>query len=97
GGVLWVADEGPGIDPGVGARIFERFTRGDPSRSRGTGGAGLGLSIVAAIVEAHGGRVRASTRDGGGSMFEVRLPIGGPADEPARPDADDASRTPTSE
>ena len=93
--VLSVADEGPGIDPEVAARIFERFTRGDPSRSRGTGGAGLGLSIVTAIVEAHGGRVRASSRDGGGSMFEVRLPIGGSADEPTRPDADDASSNPT--
>jgi two-component system OmpR family sensor kinase len=95
--VLSVADEGPGIDPEIAARIFERFTRGDPSRSRGTGGAGLGLSIVTAIVEAHGGQVRASARDGGGSVFEVRLPISGPADEPARRDADDASSNPTPE
>jgi two-component system OmpR family sensor kinase len=76
--VLEVADEGPGLAPEVAGRAFERFVRGDPSRSRGTGGAGLGLSIVAAIVEAHGGRVTATERDGGGAAFEVRLPLGGP-------------------
>jgi two-component system, OmpR family, sensor kinase len=86
-GVIEVADEGPGIDPDVASRVFERFTRGDPSRSRGTGGAGLGLSIVAAIVEAHGGRVTASSDGGSGVVVVVRLPVDGPADEPARPDA----------
>jgi two-component system OmpR family sensor kinase len=90
-----VADEGVGVDPEIATRIFERFTRGDPSRSRGTGGAGLGLSIVAAIVEAHGGAVRASSPEGGGSVFEVRLPVEGPSDAPLRPDADGASGTPT--
>ncbi len=75
--VLDVSDAGPGMAPDVAARVFERFYRGDPARSRDTGGAGLGLSIVAAIVEAHGGSVRALSRDGGGTTFEVRLPRDG--------------------
>jgi two-component system OmpR family sensor kinase len=86
--VLDVADDGPGVDPEVANRIFERFTRGDPSRSRGTGGAGLGLSIVAAIVDAHEGRVTASSSDGRGAVFEVRVPIRGPSGQPGRPDAE---------
>jgi two-component system, OmpR family, sensor kinase len=85
---LEVADEGPGVDPEVAERIFERFTRGDPSRSRGTGGAGLGLSIVAAIVDAHGGHVTASSREEGtGTVVRVHLPVGGPPPAPDRPDA----------
>jgi two-component system OmpR family sensor kinase len=80
--VLLVEDEGPGIDPDVAARVFERFTRGDPSRSRGTGGSGLGLSIVAAIVEAHEGSVTAGSGSDGGTVVTVRLPVGGPADAP---------------
>ncbi|HEX9122419.1 MAG TPA: HAMP domain-containing sensor histidine kinase [Actinomycetota bacterium] len=72
--VLVVADEGPGLDPETAARVFERFYRGDPSRSRSNGGAGLGLSIVAAIVEAHGGTVLAGSPEGGGARLEVRIP-----------------------
>jgi two-component system OmpR family sensor kinase len=72
--VLSVADEGSGLAPEVAGRVFERFYRGDPARSRETGGAGLGLSIVSAIVEAHGGTVTASSSDGTGATFEVRLP-----------------------
>jgi two-component system OmpR family sensor kinase len=79
--LLTVADRGPGLDPEASERAFERFYRGDPARSRTTGGAGLGLSIVAAIVEAHGGTVRASTREGGGARFDVELPVQGPAPE----------------
>lgn len=75
--VLSVADDGPGLPPDVVSRVFERFYRGDPARSRGTGGVGLGLSIVSAIVEAHGGTVEASS-NGAGAAFQVRLP--------ARPD-----------
>jgi two-component system OmpR family sensor kinase len=72
--VLSVADEGPGLAPDVAPRVFERFYRGDPARSRGTGGVGLGLSIVSAIVEAYGGRVSATSSNGAGATFEVRLP-----------------------
>ena len=80
--VLTVADEGPGLSAEVEGRAFERFYRGDQVRSRGTGGAGLGLSIVSAIVEAHGCKVAATSREGGGAVFEVRLPAGGMAPTP---------------
>jgi len=76
--VLEVADEGPGIDPAAAERVFERFYRADTSRSRDNGGVGLGLSIVAAITDAHGGRVRVASRDGGGASFQVELPRHGP-------------------
>ena len=88
--LLRIGDRGPGLDPEVEGRIFERFTRGDPSRSRGTGGVGLGLSIVQAIVAAHGGDVAASSGEDGGTVFEVRLPVGGPPDAPTRPDQPEA-------
>ncbi|MEP6758993.1 MAG: HAMP domain-containing sensor histidine kinase [Actinomycetota bacterium] len=71
--VLTVADDGPGMDADTATRAFERFYRGDPARSRATGGAGLGLSIVAAIVEAHGGSVALVPTDPG-ATFEVRIP-----------------------
>lgn len=75
--LLSVADEGPGLTSDVATRAFERFYRGDPSRSRSLGGAGLGLSIVAAIVEAHGGTVTVRSEEGAGAMFEVRLSVSG--------------------
>ncbi len=79
--VLTIADEGPGMDPEVATRAFERFYRGDPARARATGGVGLGLSIVAAIVQAHGGAVRVI--DGSpGTAVEVRLPITPPPPPP---------------
>jgi two-component system OmpR family sensor kinase len=70
--ILSVHDNGQGIDPAVASRIFEPFFRSDPSRTRATGGAGLGLAIVSAIVEAHGGRV--TLLEGKGTTFEVRVP-----------------------
>ena len=57
------------------ARVFERFYRTDPSRTRAHGGSGLGLSIVDALVAAHGGRVTLSTAEGQGARFTVRLPL----------------------
>jgi two-component system OmpR family sensor kinase len=88
--VLSVKDEGPGLPSEVANRVFERFYRGDPSRSRSMGGAGLGLSIVAAIIEAHGGTVTVRSEEGAGATFEVRLPtVGDEAeDEGAPPPAD---------
>jgi two-component system OmpR family sensor kinase len=72
--VLSVHDHGPGLSAEATAKVFERFYRGDPGRSRSTGGAGLGLSIVAAIVESHGGTIDVSSPEGGGASFVVRLP-----------------------
>jgi len=74
-----VADDGPGLGPEQSERVFERFYRADPSRSRRQGGAGLGLGIVAAIVEAHGGEVQVLNTPGGGATFTVRLPVNGDA------------------
>jgi two-component system OmpR family sensor kinase len=74
GAVIVVADDGPGMSPEQVAHVFERFYRSDPSRSRLHGGAGLGLSIVSAIVAAHGGTVSASSAPGQGTTFTVRLP-----------------------
>lgn len=71
-----VADAGPGIPPEQMAHVFERFFRGDPARGRRqTGGHGLGLAIVAAIVEAHGGRTGVAATPGGGATFIVDLPL----------------------
>ncbi len=70
--VLRVRDTGAGISPGELPHIWDRLFRGDASRS--ARGLGLGLSLVKAIVEAHGGRVSASSEPGRGSTFEVRLP-----------------------
>jgi two-component system OmpR family sensor kinase len=72
---LAVADDGPGLEPDVAAKVFEPFFRADRSRARETGGAGLGLAIVAAIVEAHDGGVRLDTAPGSGATFTVTLPL----------------------
>ena len=75
GAEIHVTDTGIGIDPKDLPRVFERFYRADSSRSRATGGSGIGLSIVRAIVEAHGGSVDASSEPGKGSEFLVILPL----------------------
>jgi two-component system OmpR family sensor kinase len=71
--VLEVADEGPGLAVPDAERVFERFFRADPSRNRNHGGSGLGLSIVAALVHAHGGTVEVETAPGRGATFRVLL------------------------
>ena len=73
--VVTVADRGPGLTAEEAARVFERFYRGDPSRSRSSGGTGLGLSIAAAVIEALGGRIEASSTPGEGATFTVTLPL----------------------
>ncbi|WP_210603223.1 sensor histidine kinase [Brevibacterium oceani] len=70
-----VRDHGDGIDPEVVPRIFERFYRLDVSRTRDTGGSGLGLSIVKAIVENHHGAISVHETEGGGATFRIDLPI----------------------
>jgi two-component system OmpR family sensor kinase len=72
--VIEVADEGPGMATEDANRVFERFWRSDPSRTRSSGGAGLGLAIVAAIASAHGGRAEVQSAPGQGSVFRVHLP-----------------------
>src|SRR6185436_351404 len=64
-----VADDGPGIPEKHRARVFERFYRVDPGRSREMGGTGLGLAIVKHLVEAMGGKAGVDEREGGGSRF----------------------------
>lgn len=75
--VLQVIDNGPGIKPELVPRIFERFARGDSSRSRAAGSTGLGLSIVHAVVTSHHGKVGVQSRPGQ-TVFTVMLPLGPP-------------------
>ncbi|USQ80795.1 HAMP domain-containing histidine kinase [Ornithinimicrobium faecis] len=80
--IIEIADHGPGISPEAAQRVFERFYRADPSRTRGpgsSGGTGLGLSIVASIVSRHGGTVSHRPTPGGGATFRVELPRRAPA------------------
>jgi two-component system OmpR family sensor kinase len=80
-GVVEVADDGPGLTREHAERVFERFYRADSSRSRvpngaaAAGGAGLGLSIVAAIAAAHGGRALVRSSPGDGAVFRIELPL----------------------
>ena len=63
------------MPPEEAERVFERFYRADQSRARASGGVGLGLSIVAAVAEAHGGKVSARSEPGKGSTFRITLPL----------------------
>ncbi len=72
---LSVADQGIGIPERDLERIFERFYRVDPARSRVTGGTGLGLAIVKHVTAAHGGRVTVTSKEGAGSTFTLHLPV----------------------
>jgi two-component system sensor histidine kinase SenX3 len=74
-----VTDQGVGIPDDERERVFERFYRSDPARSRNTGGSGLGLSIVKHVVQNHGGDVRVWSQLGNGSTFTIRLPEASPA------------------
>jgi two-component system sensor histidine kinase KdpD len=70
--VVELEDRGPGIPPGEEERIFEKFVRGTAAG----GGIGLGLTICRAIINAHGGKIRAENRPGGGAIFRFTLPLG---------------------
>jgi two-component system sensor histidine kinase SenX3 len=72
-----VSDEGVGIPAGEQSRIFERFYRVDPARSRSTGGTGLGLAVVKHVCANHGGEVVVRSEPDVGSTFTVRLPVAG--------------------
>ncbi len=82
---LEVADTGDGIDPAILATLFDRFTRADSARSRDTGGAGLGLAICRAIVEAHDGTITAEGTPGHGARFIIDLPRSHEAPDPGPP------------
>ena len=86
GVAIEVADRGPGVPVGSEERIFEKFHRGSTAHSQGVG---LGLAICRGIVEAHGGTIQATMRDGGGAVFTIALPAGDdlPAAEPASEEA----------
>ncbi|MCH0561953.1 MULTISPECIES: cell wall metabolism sensor histidine kinase WalK [unclassified Streptomyces] len=86
-----VTDQGIGISDRDKERIFERFYRVDPARSRATGGTGLGLAIVKHVVASHGGEVTVWSAEGQGSTFTLRLPEAGAARDRAQqhPDLDD--------
>ncbi|MBE9472862.1 MAG: HAMP domain-containing protein, partial [Chloroflexi bacterium] len=73
--VVSVIDSGPGVPPEHLLHLFERFWRGDSSRSRRTGGSGLGLAIAQQIVEAHGGRIEAENGPAGGLRVSFSLPV----------------------
>ncbi len=70
--IICVSDRGPGLPPEEAERLFEKFYRAD---SRRAGGLGLGLSIARGFVEAHGGKLTAENRDGGGARFVIKLPV----------------------
>jgi signal transduction histidine kinase len=72
--MLEVEDDGPGIPAEDLSRVFEPFYRVDPSRSRASGGTGMGLAVVRLLVQVHGGTVRAENRPSGGSRFIVQVP-----------------------
>jgi signal transduction histidine kinase len=80
--VFSLSDDGPGIPPAERDRVFERFHRTDPARTRSAGGAGLGLAIVRAIAEAHHGSVLAGSSPGGGAQLELELPGAVPSATP---------------
>jgi two-component system sensor histidine kinase BaeS len=74
GSILTVEDNGEGIPAEDLPHVFERFYRVDRSRNRGTGGAGIGLAITRAVVEAHHGSMEAKSVEGRGSVFSAKFP-----------------------
>lgn len=83
--VIDVTDNGPGIPPAQMEHIFERFVRGDAGLTQRVGGTGLGLAITKSLVELHGGTIAVDSEVGGGSTFEVVLPLAPPGSVEAPP------------
>ena len=78
GAFMEVLDRGPGLPPGAGPRVFEKFFRARPAgEGAGPRGIGLGLAICRGIIDAHGGRITAENRPGGGAAFRLTLPAEG--------------------
>ncbi|WP_159624033.1 MULTISPECIES: sensor histidine kinase [Actinomyces] len=80
--IIEVRDHGPGIAPADASKVFQRFYRADTSRNRETGGSGLGLSIVAAIVQRHHGTIGITPTPGGGATVRIELPLAQPEQAP---------------
>jgi two-component system OmpR family sensor kinase len=76
--VVTVTDDGPGMTAEQAAQVFDRFSRADPSRSRSSGGSGLGMAIVRALVVAHGGTIALDTAPGRGVAIRIELPLAAP-------------------
>jgi two-component system sensor histidine kinase KdpD len=87
--VVDVADRGPGIPAGEAEKVFDKFYR-VPAASGGTGGVGLGLTICRGIITAHGGRIWAENRAGGGALFRFTLPLAARAPEGVPGEADES-------
>jgi two-component system OmpR family sensor kinase len=88
--VFEIADQGPGLTQSQAEHVFERFYRADQARTRQSGGAGLGLAIVAALVAAHGGNVWVESPPGGGAIFRIAIPLA-PEARDSGPDFDDGT------
>jgi two-component system, OmpR family, sensor kinase len=88
--VFEIADQGPGLTQAQAEHVFERFYRADQARTRQSGGAGLGLAIVAALVAAHGGNVWVESPPGGGAIFRIAIPLA-PEARNSGPDFDDGT------
>jgi two-component system OmpR family sensor kinase len=88
--VFEIADQGPGLTQAQAEHVFERFYRADQARTRQSGGAGLGLAIVAALVAAHGGNVWVESPPGGGAIFRIAIPLA-PEARNSGPDLDDGT------
>jgi two-component system OmpR family sensor kinase len=93
--VLEVADTGPGIPAEMRTRVFERFVRGSGGRRAGGSGSGLGLSIVRAVAESHGGSVALDDAPHGGARFTIRFPLAGVPAAPALAPTPASARQPT--
>ncbi|WP_295628630.1 cell wall metabolism sensor histidine kinase WalK [uncultured Corynebacterium sp.] len=90
---LWITDDGPGLSIHDANHVFDRFSRGSAGAKRNKGGAGLGLSIVKAIADAHRGSAWVTSKEGEGATFGLELPAG--AEPPSPPDVGAESTEPT--